>query len=172
VIRRYRDRTPEIDESAYVAESAEIVGDVVVGRDASIWFGCVLRGDVNSIRIGARTNVQDLTVVHVNQGAHPAILEEDVTVGHRVILHGCRVMRGSLVGMGAILLDGVVVEEEALVAAGAVLSPGTVVPARKLARGVPARVVRDLAEEEVRSMARGAETYVELKNDYLRRGSS
>lgn len=172
MIHRYRDKTPEIDETAYVAESAEVVGDVVVGKDASIWFGCVLRGDVNSIRIGSRTNVQDLTVVHVNHGSHPTILEEEVTVGHRAILHGCRVKRGSLVGMGAILLDGVVVEEEALVAAGSVLSPGTVVPARKLARGVPARVVRDLAEEEIRGFARGAQSYVELKNDYLRRGSS
>jgi carbonic anhydrase/acetyltransferase-like protein (isoleucine patch superfamily) len=171
VIHRYRDKTPEIDETAYVAESAEVVGDVVIGPDASIWFGCVLRGDVNSIRIGARTNVQDLTVVHVNDGAHPTILEEEVTVGHRAILHGCRVKRGSLVGMGAVLLDGVVVEEQALVAAGSVLSPGTVVPARKLARGVPARVVRDLAEEEILDLARGAETYVALKNDYLGRGS-
>lgn len=171
MIHRYRDKTPEIDETAYVAESAEVVGDVVIGPDASIWFGCVLRGDVNSIRIGARTNVQDLTVVHVNDGAHPTILEEEVTVGHRAILHGCRVKRGSLVGMGAVLLDGVVVEEQALVAAGSVLSPGTVVPARKLARGVPARVVRDLAEEEILDLARGAETYVALKNDYLGRGS-
>jgi carbonic anhydrase/acetyltransferase-like protein (isoleucine patch superfamily) len=172
VIHTYRDKTPEVDETAYVAESAQVIGDVVVGRDASIWFGCVLRGDVNSIRIGSRTNVQDLTVVHVNHGSYPTVLEDEVTVGHRVILHGCHVKRGSLVGMGAILLDGVVVEEQALVAAGSVVSPGTVVPARKLARGVPARVVRDLAEQEIESLARGAETYVTLKNDYLRRGSS
>ena len=131
-----------------------VIGDVSIGPDSSVWFGCVLRGDVHYITIGARTNVQDLSVIHVNHGANPTVLEDEVTVGHRVILHGCRVKSGALVGMGATLLDDVVVEEQALVAAGSVVSPGTVIPARKLARGVPARVVRDLTDEEVASFAR------------------
>jgi carbonic anhydrase/acetyltransferase-like protein (isoleucine patch superfamily) len=123
---------------------------------------------VHFIRIGARTNVQDLTVMHVNQGKNPTILEEDVTVGHRAILHGCHVKRGSLIGMGAVLLDDVVVEAGSLVAAGSVVSPGTVVPAGKLARGIPARVVRDLTEEEILSIQRSAESYCDLKNEYRR----
>ena len=168
MIQSYRDKTPAVDETAYVAENAQIVGDVVIGAHASIWFGCVLRGDVHYIRIGARTNVQDLTVVHVNEGRNPTVLGEEVTVGHRVILHGCRVERGALIGMGAILLDEVVVEEQALVAAGSVVSPGTVVPARTLARGVPARVVRDLSEEEIQDLANASRSYCMLKDDYLR----
>lgn len=170
MILSYRDKTPDIDETVFIAEGARVIGDVVIHADASIWFGCVVRGDVNAIRIGARTNVQDLTVIHVDSGSHPTILEEDVTVGHRAILHGCHVKKGSLVGMGAILLDGVVVEEGALVGAGSVVSPGTVVPSGKLARGVPARVARDLTDDEVRGLVESAAHYCELKDDYLRRG--
>ena len=172
MIQSYRDKTPEIHESAFIADNATIVGDVVVGPDASVWFGSVLRGDVHFIRIGARTNVQDLTVMHVNEGRSPTILDEDVTVGHRAILHGCHVKRGSLIGMGALLLDDVVVEESSLVAAGSVVSPGTVVPAGKLVRGVPARVVRDLTEEELLSIRHSVESYCSLKNDYLRKRGS
>ena len=168
MIQSYRDKNPQIHESAFIAENATVVGDVVIGPDASVWFGSVVRADVHFIRIGARTNVQDLTVMHVNQGKNPTILEEDVTVGHRAILHGCHVKRGSLIGMGAVLLDDVVVEEGSFVAAGSVVSPGTVVPAGRLARGVPARVVRDLTEEEIASMKRSVESYCGLKNEYLR----
>jgi carbonic anhydrase/acetyltransferase-like protein (isoleucine patch superfamily) len=168
LIQTYRDKIPQIHESAFIAENATVVGDVVIGPDASVWFGSVVRADVHFIRIGARTNVQDLTVMHVNQGKNPTILEDDVTVGHRAILHGCHVKRGSLIGMGAVLLDDVVVEEGSFVAAGSVVSPGTVVPARKLARGIPARVVRDLTEEEILGIQRSAESYCSLKNDYLR----
>ena len=100
MIHSYRGETPNIHETAYIAEGAHVIGDVVVGADASIWFGSVLRGDVNYIRIGARTNIQDLTAIHVNEGTSPTIVEDDVTVGHRAILHGCRVRSGSLIGMG------------------------------------------------------------------------
>jgi carbonic anhydrase/acetyltransferase-like protein (isoleucine patch superfamily) len=168
LIESYRDKTPRIHESAFIAENAAVIGDVVVGPDASVWFGSVVRADVHFIRIGARTNVQDLTVIHVNHGKNPTILEDDVTVGHRAILHGCHVKRGSLIGMGAVLLDDVVVEEGSLVAAGSVVSPGTVVPAGKLVRGAPARVARDLAEEEIESIQKAAESYRRLKNEYLR----
>lgn len=168
MIQSYRDKNPQIHESAFIAENATVVGDVVIGPDASVWFGSVVRADVHFIRIGARTNVQDLTVMHVDQGKNPTILEEDVTVGHRAILHGCHVKRGSLIGMGAVLLDDVVVEEGSLVAAGSVVSPGTVVPAGKLARGVPARVVRDLTEEEILGIRRSVESYCGLKDEYLR----
>jgi gamma-carbonic anhydrase len=170
LIQSYRDKNPLIHETAFIAENATIIGDVVVGPDASVWFGSVIRADVHFIRIGARTNVQDLTVMHVNTGESPTILDEDVTVGHRAILHGCHVKRGSLIGMGAVLLDDVVVEERAFVAAGSVVSPGTVIPSGKLARGVPARVVRDLTEEELLEMKRSAESYCGLKDEYLKQG--
>jgi carbonic anhydrase/acetyltransferase-like protein (isoleucine patch superfamily) len=159
-----------VHETAFVAENATVVGDVVIGPHASVWFGSVIRADVHFIRIGARTNIQDLTVMHVNHGRNPTILDEDVTVGHRVILHGCHVKSGSLIGMGAVLLEDVVVEERAFVAAGSVVSPGTIVPSGKLARGVPARVVRDLTEEEISELKRAAESYCELKDEYLRQG--
>lgn len=167
MIESYRDKTPTIHQTAFIAENATVVGDVVIGEDASVWFGSVVRGDVHFIRIGARTNVQDLTVIHVNHGKNPTILDEDVTVGHRAILHGCHVKRCSLIGMGAVLLDDVVVEERSLVAAGSVLSPGTVVPAGTLVRGAPARVARDLTNEEVESISKAAESYRVLKNEYL-----
>jgi carbonic anhydrase/acetyltransferase-like protein (isoleucine patch superfamily) len=171
LIHSYRDKRPRIDETAFIAESAHVIGNVSIGPDSSVWFGCVLRGDLYYITIGARTNVQDLSVIHVNYGTNPTVLEDEVTVGHRAILHGCRVKSGALIGMGATLLDDVVVEEQALVAAGSVVSPGTVIPARKLARGVPARVIRDLSDEEVASLARGAESYRELKDEYRAQGS-
>jgi len=167
LIQSYRDKMPRVDESVYIAEGAHVIGDVVIGRDSSIWFGSVLRGDVHYIRIGARTNIQDLTVIHVNEGAGPTIVDDDVTVGHRAILHGCHVKSGALIGMGAVVLDDVVVEARALVAAGSVVSPGTVVPSGKLARGVPARVVRDLTPDELERLRRAAETYCALKSEYL-----
>ncbi len=170
MIQSYRDKNPQIHETAFIAENATVVGDVVIGPDASVWFGSVLRADVHFIRIGARTNVQDLTVMHVNYGKNPTILEEDVTIGHRAILHGCHVKRGSLIGMGAVLLEEVVVEERSFVAAGSVVSPGTIIPSGKLARGIPARVVRELTEDEISDIQRSAESYCGLKDEYLRQG--
>lgn len=168
MILSYRDKTPRIARTAFLADDAQVIGDVEIGPDASIWFGCVVRGDVNEIRIGGRSNIQDLTVIHVDYGTHPTFVGEGVTVGHRAILHGCRVGSGSLVGMGAILLDDVVVEEQAFVAAGSVVSPGTVVPARHLVRGVPARVARELTKDEIEQLARSADSYCALKDDYLK----
>lgn len=172
MIQSYLDKTPSIDRTAFIAEGAHVIGDVVIGAHSSIWFGSVLRGDVHYIRIGERTNVQDLTVIHVNHDGRPTVLEDGVTVGHRAILHGCHVKSGSLIGMGAIVLDDVVVEEQAFVAAGSVVSPGTVVPSRKLARGIPARVARGLTDEELARLAFSAETYCALKDDYLDRRRS
>ena len=169
MIHPYRGENPNIHETAYIADGAHVIGDVVVGADASIWFGAVLRGDVHYIRIGARTNIQDLTAIHGNEGSSPTIVEDDVTVGHRAILHGCRVLSGTLIGMGAIVLDDAVVEEQSFVAAGALVSPGTVVPARTLVRGVPARVVRDLTEEELDHLRYSAKRYCELKDEYRTR---
>ena len=169
MIHRYRNDTPNVHETAFIADGAHVIGDVVIGADASIWFGAVLRGDVHNIRVGARTNIQDLTTIHVNEGLSPTIVEEDVTVGHRAILHGCRVRSGSLIGMGAIVMDDAVVEEQAFVAAGALVSPRTVVPSRTLVRGVPARIVRDLTAKELEHLRYSAKHYCDLKDEYRAR---
>ena len=163
----FGDHAPVVPETAFVAPGARVIGDVVLGEDASVWFSAVLRGDLNFIRVGARSNLQDGVVVHVNAGAESTTVEEEVTVGHQAILHGCRLGRRSLIGMGSVVLDGVSVGEEAMVAAGAVVPPGLQVPPRVLVRGVPARVARPLTDAEIAHLADSAARYVELKDQYL-----
>jgi carbonic anhydrase/acetyltransferase-like protein (isoleucine patch superfamily) len=125
-----------------------VIGDVEIGADSSLWYGVVARGDVHSIRIGARTNIQDNSVLHVTQGRHACILGDEITVGHRAVVHGCTIGDGALVGIGAIVLDGARVGEGALVGAGALVSPGSQIPDRTLVVGIPARVVRSLSDDE------------------------
>lgn len=158
---------PQIDETAYVAENAVVIGDVTIGANSSVWFGCVLRGDVNHIRIGARTNVQDLSVIHVSSQGHPTILEDEVTVGHNVTLHACHVETGSLIGIGAIVLDGARIGRESLIAAGSLVTPGTQIPPRSLVMGSPAKVKRELTDEEVEDLKKYWENYVKLTEVYL-----
>jgi carbonic anhydrase/acetyltransferase-like protein (isoleucine patch superfamily) len=138
------------------------VGDVEIGPDSSVWFGCVIRGDVHHVRIGARTNVQDGSVLHVTRDRFPTILADEVTVGHRAVVHGCRIADGALIGIGAIVLDGAEIGEEALVGAGAVVTLGTKVPAGALVVGTPARVVRTLAADERKLQRERALHYVAL----------
>ncbi len=163
----YGSHAPVVPSSAFVAPGAAVIGDVVLGEDVSIWFQAVLRGDINRIRVGDRSNLQDGTVVHVNQGAEPTLVAEEVTVGHQAILHGCKLGRRCLVGMGSVVLDGVSVGEESMVAAGAVVPPGLRIPPRVLVRGVPARIARPLTGSEIEHLARSAKNYVELKDGYL-----
>lgn len=158
-------RRPVIDPTAFVAPSADIVGDVTIGPEASVWYGCVLRGDIAPIRIGARTNVQDLTVVHVDLG-HPAVIGERVGIGHRAIVHGCTIEDDSLIGMGAILLTGAVIGRGSLVGAGAVVTEGTEVPAGSLVVGVPGRVVREVDERLRDRMERTVAHYRALKEGH------
>jgi carbonic anhydrase/acetyltransferase-like protein (isoleucine patch superfamily) len=146
------------------------VGDVVVGPESSIWFGAVVRGDVNAVRIGARTNVQDQTVVHVTGGTHPTVVGDDVTIGHRVVLHGCTVHDRCLVGIGAIVLDGAVVGPDAMVGAGALVPPGMVVPPRTLVLGAPAKVKRELTAAELEHLLASARRYADLAARYRREG--
>jgi carbonic anhydrase/acetyltransferase-like protein (isoleucine patch superfamily) len=136
-----------------------VTGDVEIGEGSSVWFQTVIRGDVNFVRVGARTNVQDHSVVHVTSGSHPTVIGDDVTVGHRVVLHGCTVGDRCLVGIGAIVLDGAVLEPESMVGAGALVPPGMVVPSGKLVLGAPAKVRRDLTAEEIASFRSSAERY-------------
>jgi carbonic anhydrase/acetyltransferase-like protein (isoleucine patch superfamily) len=166
MIRPFRDKRPQIHPTAFIEESAQIIGDVWIGEESSVWFNAVLRGDVFYIRIGERTNIQDGTVIHVANGTHATILEDEVTVGHNATLHGCYIERGCLIGIGAIVMDGVRVGASSLVAAGALLSPGTQIPPRSLVMGAPARVKRPLTDEEVAGLNVFWQNYTELKKIY------
>lgn len=164
----YKGKNPRIGGGSYVAPNASLIGDVELGEDCSIWFGTVLRGDVHFIRVGARTNIQDNSVVHVTNDLHPTVIAEEVTIGHAAIVHGCTIHRGALIGMGSRILDGAVVGESALVGAGALVSEGMHIPPRTLAVGVPARVKRDLTADEVKRIEQSWRSYVEYKNEYLK----
>ncbi|MCI0453877.1 MAG: gamma carbonic anhydrase family protein [Candidatus Dadabacteria bacterium] len=160
MIRPYNGILPRIDESAFIADSAEVIGDVTIGEESSIWFKTVVRGDVNFIRIGDRTNIQDLCVLHVNQDTHPLIIGDDVTAGHRAVIHGCTIQNCVLIGIGAIVLDGAIVEEGSMVGAGSLVAPGFTVPSGTIVMGVPAKVKRELKPEEVWNLKQSAMNYV------------
>ncbi|MFO0678447.1 MAG: gamma carbonic anhydrase family protein [Polyangiaceae bacterium] len=157
----FRGTKPVIAASAFVADNAAVIGDVHLGDDSSIWFGCTVRGDVGEIRFGARTNVQDGSVVHVTGGLSSTHVGDDVTVGHMVILHGCRIGSRVLVGMGSTVLDNAVVGDECLVAAGSLVTPRTVIPPRSFVMGRPARVVRPVKDDELAMIVSSAHHYVE-----------
>jgi len=165
-IHSYQGRLPKLGARVFLAPGAHVSGDVELGDDVSFWFHTVARGDVNSIRIGARTNIQDGTVLHVSYVHHRLVIGAGVVVGHQAVLHGCTIEDGALIGIGARVLDGAVVERGAQVGAGAVVAPGHRVPAGHLALGIPARVARPLTEEEVRRIAETCDRYVELKEHY------
>lgn len=167
MILAYRGIRPQVAESAFLAPSATIVGDVHVGDESGLWFGVIVRGDVNRVRIGRRTNLQDGTIVHVTSGTHPTVIGDGVTVGHGAKLHGCSVANGCLIGIGAIVLDGAVIGEESMVAAGTLVAPGTIVPPRSLVVGSPGKVRRSLTDEECEQLRLLAERYVAYRLDYL-----
>ena len=167
MIKRFRDKDPQVHPSAFVADDAVVIGDVVIGEEASVWFGSILRGDVNYIRIGDRTNIQDACVIHVSSKDHPTILEHDITVGHRVTLHGCYVEAGCLIGIGSIILDGARIGRNSLVAAGSLVTPGTVIPEGSMVMGAPAKVKRQLTPDELDSLSRSWRNYVELSRQYI-----
>ena len=166
MIRPFGSVQPQIHHSAYIDESAQVIGDVQVGEESSIWCNATVRGDMYFIRIGNRTNVQDNSVIHTRTGSHPTILEDQVTIGHSVTLHGCYVERGSLIGIGSIVLDDVRVGAQSLVAAGCLLAPGTIIPPRSLVMGAPAKVKRPLTDEEVASLDLFWQNYVEYTRRY------
>ncbi len=167
MISSFKNKQPKIPASAFIADDAIVIGDVEIGDEASIWFGSILRGDVNYIRIGDRTNIQDGCVIHVSSQDHPTILEHDITVGHRVTLHGCYVETCCLIGIGSIVLDGARIGRNSLVAAGSLITPGTVIPPGSLVMGAPARVKRPLTSDELANLERSWQNYVELGRSYL-----
>lgn len=156
-----------VDPSAYVDDSAQVIGDVAIGAESSVWMNVVIRGDVHHIRIGARSNVQDGTVVHVQNGTHPTRIGDEVTVGHSATIHGCTLQGRVLIGVGAIVLNGAVVGEDSIVAAGALVTEGMVVPPRSMVMGVPAKVRRSLSDDEVASIVQYSRNYVGYRLDYM-----
>jgi carbonic anhydrase/acetyltransferase-like protein (isoleucine patch superfamily) len=167
VIRPFKDKTPMIDASAYVDHSAQVIGDVQIGPESSVWMNVVIRGDINGIRIGRRTNIQDLTVVHVMGGTHPTMVGDEVTVGHSAVIHGCTIEDRVLVGMAAVLLNGVHVERDSIIAAGTLLTEGTRIPARSLVMGRPGKVKRELSDDEIAEIRWYSDSYVKYRLDYL-----
>ena len=167
--RPFQGATPRLHPTVFVAEGAQVIGNVEIGEESSVWYNTVLRGDVNTITIGARTNIQDLSVVHVEKGTHPTRIGNDVTVGHHVVIHGCIIGNRVLVGIGAIVLNGVVIEDDAFIAAGALLIPGTRVPSGSMVMGSPGKVRRTLTDEERAGLLTSAAGYV-LNAKLHRRG--
>jgi carbonic anhydrase/acetyltransferase-like protein (isoleucine patch superfamily) len=169
MIKSFLDKNPKIHETAFIAENAVIIGDVEIGEAASVWYNCVLRGDVNFIRIGAGTNIQDGTIIHVSRGEEfPTIIENQVTVGHSATIHGCYIETGSLIGIGAIVLDGARIGANSLIAAGSLVTPNTQIPERSFVLGAPARVRRELTDEEVKDLQKFWQNYIKLSKMYLK----
>jgi len=167
VLRPHKGRFPKVDPTAFVDLSAQVIGDVTIGPESSVWMNTVVRGDVNHIRIGARTNIQDGSVLHVTRRTHPLVVGDDVTVGHAVILHGCTLENHAFIGMGATVMDGAVIGELALVGAGALVTQGKHIPPRMLAVGSPAKAIRPLTDEEVEGIRQSARNYVADRLHYM-----
>jgi len=171
---QYKEWTPTLKKGAWIAEGATVIGRTEIGEDSSIWFGSIVRGDVHYIKIGDRTSIQDLSMIHVTHhkkedmsDGNPTIIGNDVTIGHRVMLHGCTVEDACLIGMSATILDGAVIGKESIVGAGSLVTKNKIFPPRSLIMGTPAKVIRELTEIEVKELYASASRYVEFKNNYL-----
>lgn len=172
MLRTFQGITPTVPASCYVEDTGIVIGDVVMGQECSVWFHAVIRGDVHFIRIGHRTNVQDLSMLHVTHDTHPLIIGDDVTIGHSVVLHGCTIKDRVLVGMGSIVMDGAQIGEDSVIGAGSLITEGTVVPPKSLVLGSPARVTRPVTEKELAWISESARNYVRYARLYMGGGSS
>lgn len=162
----YLDKKPIIDETVFIGEGSVIIGDVVLEKYVSVWFNCVVRGDVNYIRIGERSNVQDGAILHVTYQKYPLIIGKEVSIGHGAIVHGCTIKDSALIGMGALLLDNCVINSNSLVAAGALVKENFIVPEGVLVAGVPAKIIRDLTQEEINLIKQRAQNYIMYASNY------
>lgn len=167
MLKPYRGITPIVAANAFIEDTAVVIGDVVIGSDSSVWFHAVIRGDVHFIRIGHRTNIQDLSLLHVAHDTYPLTLGDDITIGHRVILHGCTIRDRVLVGMGSIIMDGVVVEEDCIIGAGSLVTERTQIPPKSLVIGSPAKVKRTLTDDEISWIKESATNYSRYAQYYL-----
>jgi len=166
MIRPFQNKHPQIPSSCYISESVDILGDVVLGEEVNVWFGSVIRGDMNYIRIGRRTNIQDNCTIHVTTDTAPTVIGEEVTVGHNAIIHGCTVEDRCLIGMGAIILDNAVIGEGSIIGAGALIPPGHVVSPRSLYVGVPAKRIREVTQAEYDDIVERAQHYIDFAGMY------
>jgi carbonic anhydrase/acetyltransferase-like protein (isoleucine patch superfamily) len=169
MLRQYRGVYPRVHPTAYIDDSAQVIGDVEIGEESSVWMCVVVRGDVHRIRIGRRSNVQDGTIVHVMKDTHPTIIGDEVTIGHAAVVHGCTIEDRCLIGMGAILLNGVRVGTGSIIAAGSLLPEGTEVPPRSLVMGSPGKVKRTLGDEAAAEIQMYADRYVGYRLDYMKK---
>jgi carbonic anhydrase/acetyltransferase-like protein (isoleucine patch superfamily) len=168
MIRAFRSTEPAIASTAFIDASAQVIGDVVIGEESSVWMNAVVRGDVNHVRIGCRTNIQDGVIVHVmREPSHPTILGDDITIGHGAIVHGCTIEDLCLIGMGAIVLNGARVGHGSIVAAGTLLPEGCVIPPRSLVMGSPGKVKRQITDDELEFIRQSADNYVRYRLDYM-----
>jgi carbonic anhydrase/acetyltransferase-like protein (isoleucine patch superfamily) len=158
---------PRVTNSSFIAPSADIIGDVVLGEETSVWFNCTIRGDVNYIRIGARSNVQDNTCIHVTNQTHPTIIGDKVTIGHSAMIHGCTIKDRVLIGIKSVILDGAVIEEDCIIAAGSLVPPGKTMPSGWLCMGSPAKPVRKLTDQEIESILQYSDNYVKYSRAYM-----
>ncbi len=166
-VLEYMGKRPLIHEDVFLAPGSQIVGDVTIGKNSSIWFQTLIRGDVNYIRIGENVNIQDMTVVHVSRDIHPVEIGNNVSIGHRAVIHGCKMKDHAFVGMGAIIMDGVELGEYSFIAAGALVTPGKIIPPGVMVMGSPAKIVRDISEKEKQMIERTTTNYILYKNNYL-----
>ncbi len=174
MILEYKGIKPEIQKDVFIAQSADIIGDVKIGENSSVWFGTVIRGDVNSIHIGKNTSIQDLSMIHVTHytkedksDGYSTYIGDNVTIGHKVMLHGCVVGNACLIGMSTTILDGAIIGQESLVGAGSLVTQNKIFPPRSLIMGSPAKVIRELSDKEVESLYLSAQNYVNFKDSYL-----
>lgn len=175
MIMSFENHSPCLEDKVFIAPSADVIGDVSIGADSSIWFGTVIRGDINSITIGARTNIQDMSMIHVTHytkedksDGHSTIIGNDVTIGHKVMLHGCTIEDACLIGMSATIIDGAVIGKESIVGAGSLVTKDKKFPPRSLIMGSPAKLIRELNDDEVKFLYKSAKNYVEFKDRYLK----
>lgn len=165
----FEGKIPRLHESVFVVDSASIIGDVEIGKDSSVWFNVVIRGDVNHIKIGERTNIQDLSMLHVEKDIYPLLIGNELTIGHNVTLHGCKIKDKCLIGMGAIILNNAEIGEESIIGAGTLITEDTVIPPRSLVIGNPGRVKREITVEELKWIKRSAQNYVNYVQRYRRK---
>jgi len=166
MIKKFRNKTPIIPNSCYISESVDIIGEVELGEEVNIWFGTVIRGDMNYIKIGSRTNIQDNSTVHVTTGIAPTIIGNGVTIGHNAIIHGCTIEDNCLIGMGSIIMDNALIGENSLIGAGAVVPPNMKIPPNSLVVGLPAKVVRQINKTEKSEIFERAQHYIDFANEY------
>jgi carbonic anhydrase/acetyltransferase-like protein (isoleucine patch superfamily) len=167
MLRPFKTIEPTVDPTAFVDQSAQVIGDVTIGAESSVWMNVVMRGDVHRIRLGRRSNIQDGTIVHVMRDTHPTTIGDEVTIGHGAIIHGCTIGDRVLIGMGAIVLNGAVIGDDVIVAAGSLVTEGSVIPPRSLVMGRPAAVRRPLTDADLASILSYAENYVGYRKDYV-----